>query len=225
MALSFLEDIGDVGSFAAGLGSLFRRQKQPEGYSELLSAARTSRDLSEQLSNPNDPRFIARVNEEEGRIRGDFAKAINDAITANRRNLARGGMGLMINQDRRDETAASAMADSFEKSRDAARQNVRGYLSAALQANGVAMGGFSNAARLGAGVDALNRANQNSGYDALFKGLKTLGKNPPGFVDSIFGGKALNGSDNLQPGGRAMGGGGFGGIDFSFPDIYTPRVS
>ena len=199
MALDFLSDVADIGSFAAGLASLFRKPKQPEGYQELLAASRRGQDLAEQLANPNDPRFLARVDEEEGRIRSDAARSIKDILTANRRAVARTGTGLLFNPERRDETASSMMADAFEKSRDAARTNVRSYLASALQANNIAMGGFSNAAQIGTVNDAISRGNPASGLDALFKGIKAVSNKPPAFLGSMFGAtKPLDGSNNLQ---------------------------
>jgi hypothetical protein len=199
----WLSGAAALGSAVVGAASLFDDNDPPEGSRELSESARRAREISDILSNPNDPRFLSMVDTEEDRIRGDFAGALKQLRVANQRATARGGAP-MLNPERRDESIAQAAARGLEDARSRARDNARAYLTAAAQANQMSMGGFANVANIDARTDALSRMSRANGLQALFGGAYALGQPAPQMPQGgqTVGGKlfgSLFGNGNQSP--------------------------
>lgn len=136
--------LGDVVETAAAIKTgfdLFAGKDDVPG--EVRQAGRDVSRIARALTDPNDPLFLELAQEEEGIITRDFAKALRDLGTANRRMMGRtGGMGI-LNPERRDEALAGAFAKSFADRKQAARDQARAYLGSALQANRAVAGSFA----------------------------------------------------------------------------------
>lgn len=213
--MAFWEALGAgaaLGSVALGAASLLQDNDPPAGSEELMAGSRRAREISDMLANPNDPRFLQLVDQEEGRIRGDFAQALKELRIANQRATARGGAP-MLNPERRDEAIAMASARGLEQARTRARENARAYLQAAAGANQMSMGGFANAANINGTVDALGRMNRSNALQTIFGGVHALSRPAPQMqpgqetvggrlMSTLFGGSSpLNGDPGKGSGG------------------------
>jgi hypothetical protein len=193
MALSFLSDLAGVGSFAVGVASLFDKEKRPEGLEDFRLAAQRNRDISDQLMNPNDPRFQALAGQEEDKIRGDLASALRELRTTDLRARARTGMGV-LNPERRDESISQALSRGFSDAKERARMNARNYLQAAAAANSGAMSGFAGLTQVNQGINQQNTSNRASGFNAMFRGMDAMGRSP-----RLGGSSLLNGNPKGTP--------------------------
>jgi len=201
----WLQGAAAAGSLVAGVTSLLDDPDPPQGSAELMEGSRRAREISDILSNPNDPRFLQLVDQEEGRIRGDFASSLKQLRIANQRATARGGAP-MLNPERRDETMARATAWGMEEARNRARENARAYLMASAQANQMSMGGFAQSAGIDGGLNSLNRMNRANAMQAAFGGAYALGQPAPTTKpgQQTVGGKLFG---NLFGGGNMLNGG------------------
>lgn len=197
MALSFLSDLAGVGSFAVGVASLFDKERKPEGLDDFRMAAQRNRDISDQLMNPNDPRFLALAGQEEDKIRGDLSTALKELRTTDLRARARTGMGV-LNPERRDESISQALSRGFADAKERARMNARNYLQAAAAANSGAMSGFAGLTQMNQGINQQNTANRASGFNAMFRGMDALGRSPR-LGGSVLSRGPLNGDSRGTP--------------------------
>ena len=189
----FLEDLTrndalDLGQAAVGIGGLLLGNREPKGMEELRGLAAQQAGLVASM-NPNSPAFKAQTDIEEQDIRARNLQAIKDAMVANRRAVARTGMGLFFSPERRDEQVSRALMQGYEQSRSAARNAARGYLQSALQANQIAMGAQSALVGANAQQQQRTRGNVASGLEALFRTART----------PTIGGSILNGNPRGTP--------------------------
>jgi hypothetical protein len=209
--MSFWEALGAagaIGSAVVGAASLFKDNDEPAGSAELRAGAGRAKEISDILSSPNDPRFLQMVDQEEGRIRGDFAEAMKNLRVSNQRAMARGGAP-MLNPERRDEAIAQASARGLEEARSRARDNARAYLTAAAQANQMSMGGFAQSASIDGTMDALGRMNRSNALQTIFGGVNALAQP----------------AARTQPGQQTVGGKLFGSLFGSGSGSGTPMLN
>ncbi len=143
--------------------------------------------LAEMLAGgESDPRFAQLVSEGDSRLRSDYISSIDDFMTQDRRQNARAtGTGSIV-AERRDETRAKALMDQFAGSRQIARTNARNLLTAAANANNMAITGYTSTAGAltGAGVAAAPAMTaqigaaqtQRAGEASFFGNLPQMGK-------------------------------------------------
>ena len=139
----FLDDALGLASAGAGLASLFGGGDGLHGWQErgLKGATRRNTEIAEMLQNPQDPRFLSAVGEEEELVRSGAQSGIRELMVADQRQRARGLSGL-LEPERRDEGIASATATAFEQARNEARNRVRAYLESAANVNASLYGGI-----------------------------------------------------------------------------------
>ena len=177
MALpGFLRDVLDIGQAAAGIAGLFL--DKPKVPKAAKAAIGTAQGITEQLLDPNDPRFQALVGEEEGRIRQEFAEAIGQYMRSRQHYGTRGFY--TVNPERRDESVAHAFTQMNAEARDRARANARAYLLSAAQANNMAV----NLIAPTFGVEEAGRQQTQRGIAGAFEAGRAL----------------LNGDPNQTPG-------------------------
>ena len=104
----------------------------------------------------SNPQFAALVGEEDDRLRNDYISSIDMFMQQDRRQQNRAYGTGSINPERRDEMRAGALMGAFEDSRSKSRNNARVLLTAAAEANNMALAGYTNTmgALTGAGVAA-----------------------------------------------------------------------
>ena len=120
MAFGILKDILGIVGAGIGIFNAFSGQDEPEGTQEILALARQSAKFAEALD-PNSPIFKQLVGEEEATIRRNTIEGLRQLRVQNRRALARGNVGILINPERRDEAIASATTTAFQQAKEAAR--------------------------------------------------------------------------------------------------------
>lgn len=173
MALpGFLGDILGIGQAAAGIAGLFF--DQPKVPKQAKAAIAAQQGITEQLLNPNDPRFLALVQEEEDRVRRDFAEAIGQYMRSRQHYGSRGFY--TVNPERRDESVAHAFTQMNAEARDRARANARAYLLSAAQANNMAV----NLINPLYGVEEAGRQQTASGIAGAFQTGRALLNGDPG---------------------------------------------
>lgn len=169
MALGILEGL----SAAIGIGSLFKRNKNPPGYDQMAQAAEKNNAIVEALLNPDtNATFQGLARGEEEKIRSDFADALRQLRSTNTRARARGGG--FLNPERTDSSLAMAAARFLPTARDQARANARSYLMSALQGNNATLGGYGQVAQIGGAINQQNQQNRLGGIEALLTGAKGL---------------------------------------------------
>ena len=127
--------------------------------------------LSNALTDPNDPTMKALEAEQQGKARDDLTAALNEIMVKNRRALQRGPVGVLQNQERRDETIARTLTQGYQNEQQRARERARQIIAGALSGNigaasaggGMAQGAFNR--RLAGG------ALSTGANDILFRGL------------------------------------------------------
>ena len=148
-----------VGSVVT-LADLFKGDRVPGAVSQ---AGGNISAIARALTNPDDPMFQRLAQEEEQTINSEFARALRDLGTYNRRMMARtGGLGI-LDPERRDEALASTYARSAADRKLAARQQARSYLSGALTANQAVAGAYAPMIAM----DQSNREQRASGMQML----------------------------------------------------------
>lgn len=191
--LDFLGDLTrndalDIGQAAIGIGGLLLGNREPKGMDQMRNLASQQQALIASMD-PNSPGFKAQTDIEEQDIRSRNLQAIKDAMVANRRAVARTGMGLFFSPERRDEQVSRALMQGYEQSRSSARQAARGYLSSALQANQIGMGAQAQIVGANERQQQRTRGNVASGLEALFRTART----------PTIGGSILNGNPQGTP--------------------------
>lgn len=176
-----LKGVGDLIGIGATAAGAYRAFKGPPDVPDEYKREMARQDeILQMLTNPNDPRFKAQVDQEEGRIKYDFARDLQRVMTANNRNMARtGGYGL-FDPERRDEAIASATKMGHANAKSAARQQVRNYLTQALGGSATLAGQFQ---------PIINQNNEqwrstNLGIKTLFEGAQALA-NPRKSVNEL----------------------------------------
>ena len=189
MALDWLSGAIDLAQVGLGAYDLFSGNSDVDtgDFDDVLDL---NRKITKALIDPTRDPYASLATQEEDRIRGDLAAALQQWLTADRRAAAR-GVGT-INPERRDEAVASAFASMNQQAREQARANARAFLTAAA---GINMGGMN-----GAGANLIgqqqNIENRAMGIEGLFDARRNL----------LNGGQNLFGGSNLtvavQPGQR-----------------------
>lgn len=145
MAFSWLDAVGAAGT-AIGIARDLRGPESPASLPYLEEAARRARDIEIALTQPDLGKYRGLVDAEQGEINRSAAQAGSDLMRMDRESRVRSASGLGIFQDdRRDETIAREMIRQREASREKARERTRNYLTQALSANQVSLGGFEAA--------------------------------------------------------------------------------
>lgn len=143
MALFDNIGIGDIiGGIGAVGGLIGAFSGGPEVPGAVKKSAKMQFEIAQALANPDSEMFQRIMRGEEGRIRRDYAYALDQMSRANRRAVARtGGLGF-INPERRDETVSSTVKRGFVDAKDTARASTRAYLQAAMGANSAVAGAY-----------------------------------------------------------------------------------
>lgn len=184
MAFSWLDAVGAAGS-AIGIARDLRGPETPASLPYLEEAARRARDIEIALTQPDLGKYRGLVDAEQGEINRATSQAGSDLMRMDRESRVRSASGLGIFQDdRRDETIAREMIRQRETSREKARERTRNYLTQALEANKVSLGGFeSTAVAQQYGLDQkYNRQN------LALEGITTLAPKIGGLFDSLLDG-------------------------------------
>lgn len=140
MSLGFLDDALGYASAGAGIASLFGGSGGETHVPGFIKAAgKSNYQIGQMLMNPQDPRFLDLVGQEEGDIRSGVQGGLHELLITDQRARARGLSGL-LEPERRDEGISSASATAFEQARNEARNRVRSYLLSAANVNATTFG-------------------------------------------------------------------------------------
>jgi len=151
-----------------GIARDLQSPKKPEALGYLDQASRRSADIAKALSQPDLGKYSGLVDAEQNAINRGAARDIYDLANADRESRVRSASGVgMFNSDRRDETITREFIRQREASRDAARTNARTYLTAALNANNIAIGGYGQVADIQTGLNDQSYDRQSLGLEQL----------------------------------------------------------
>jgi len=169
MALGFLGTASAIVNIAGGAATIarsFQKPDQPGVLPGMTEAAQRADEIAKALGQKDLGKYGYLIDNEQDAINRESSSALKELMIADRRQSTTSASGRGILPDeQRDEILAREYIRGRETQRERARSAARTYLTGALQANNVALGGYGQVSPIQQGLITEQRSREDRGIE------------------------------------------------------------